>query len=148
MAIITHYSVLITCFPPAPDDSTIYIFLYSSEIRNHNFLYVAMVTGLALSTSGEEFVFCSHRGLNSFWTQWPADMEQQLPSLRLRLLSHLFAAVCLCPSSPPTTLNVRFHPRTASTFVMLWKTSTNFLATGSFMQRAEGLNCAALKCDV
>lgn len=58
-------------------------FIFLSEIRNHNFLYVAMVTGLALSSRGEELVFCSHRGLNSCWTRWPADMEQQLPSQRL-----------------------------------------------------------------
>lgn len=81
--IITYYLTLTTCFPSAPDDSSVFFLFFLSEIRNHNFLYVAMVTGLALSSRGEELVFCSHRGLNSCWTRWPADMEQQLPSQRL-----------------------------------------------------------------
>ncbi|TNN54516.1 hypothetical protein EYF80_035291 [Liparis tanakae] len=36
----------------------------------------------------------------------PADAEQQL-----RLLSHVFAGLCLCSTSPPATSNVRFRPR-------------------------------------
>lgn len=50
---------------------------------------------------------------------------------------------CLCRSSPPTTSNVSFHPRTASTFVTLWRGGA--VAMGWFTQRDGGFDCAALE---
>lgn len=91
--IITHYLTSATCFPSAPDDSSVFFF-YSQRLGITISPYVAMVTGLALSSSGEELVFCTHWGLNSCWTQWPADMEQQLPALHRGRRICLPACVC------------------------------------------------------
>ncbi len=118
----------------------LYLFFFSA-IRNHIFLYVAMVTGPVernwYSVVTEAQIPAGPGGLQT-WSN--SCLRRGCACSRICL-----PALCLCPSSPPTTLNVRFHLRTASTFVTLWRTSANAPATGWFTQRAEGLNCAALK---
>lgn len=106
-----------------------------------------MVTGLAPSSSGGELVFCSHRGLNSCRTRWPADVEQQLSSPRLRLLlwfccfvPQLCAPSCGASQMWDFTSGLRPHLSRRGKERMLMLT-----ATGRFTLRAEGLDSASLK---
>lgn len=105
-----------------------------------------MVTGLALSSSGEELVFCSHSLRPKFLLDPVACRHEATAAFTeaVPALAFVCRLVFVPEFSTPTSLNVRFLLRTASTFVTLWRTSANAAAK----QRAEGLNCVVLKLAV
>lgn len=136
--IITHYLTQTTLFPLVTDDSSsIYLFL-SQRLGITIFLYVAMVTGLALnwySAATEAWIPAGPGGLQTSSNSCPH---------RGRACSCIcLLGLCLWLSSPPTSKNVSFYLRTTSAPVTLWRTSTNAPATGRFTHSAGGLNCAA-----